>query len=66
MSHSTLNITIQSYSGFSRTSGTIAEDGLLLYIWLPSAHYTGKYYWYNANAPFDREDSFTTNTDAQR
>ena len=63
---STLNLTIQNKSGFSRTSGTVAEDGLLLYIWLPSAHYTGKYYWYNANAPFDREDSFTTNTDAQR
>lgn len=62
----TLNVTIQDYSGFSRTSGTLAESGLLLYVWLPSAYYSGEYYWYNVNAPFDREDSFTANTDAQR
>ena len=63
---STLNLTIQNRSGFSRTSGTVAEDGLLLYIWLPSAHYSGEHFWYNANSPFDREDSFVANTTAQR
>ena len=63
---STLNLTIQNRSGFSRTSGTLAESGLLLYVWLPSAHYSGESFWYNANAPFDREDSFVANTTAQR
>ena len=63
---STLNITIQNRSGFSRTSGTLAESGLLLYVWLPSAHYSGESFWYNANASFDREDSFVANTTAQR
>ena len=62
----TLNVTIQNYSGFSKTSGTVAESGLLFYVWLPSAYYSGEYFWYNVNSPFDREDSFTANTDAQR
>lgn len=62
----TLNVTIQNYSGFSNTTGTVAESGLLLYVWLPSAYYSGEYFWYNVNAPFDREDSFTANTDIQR
>ena len=38
----------------------------MLYVWLPSAHYSGESFWYNANAPFDREDSFVANTTAQR